>query len=93
MPAYSSPPTGLSAYNIQAEVDWGSAWPTGAAEIETSRDQWYMQNLDSKGYVGTLSPLFFGRMSDKVSLAIESADGRTIPAVVTIGSSQTDGSS
>ena len=66
MPAYNSPPTGLSQYNIDAEVNWGSAFPTGAVDIETSRDQWYMQQLGSKAYVGTVSPVFFAHLSYKV---------------------------
>ncbi len=68
MPSYNSPPTGLSQYNIQAEVNWGSAWPTGSADIEMSRDQWFMQQLGTKGYVGTVSPLFFAHLSSKVSV-------------------------
>lgn len=66
MPTFTSAPTGLSQYSIDAEVNWGSAWPTGASDIETSRDQYFMQQLGSKGYVGTVSPLFFSHFSYKV---------------------------
>lgn len=93
MPAYNSAPTGLSAYNIQAEVNWGSAFPVGSSDIETSRDQWFMKQLGGKGYVGTLAQLFYSHMSYKVDGPSEPADLRTICGVGITGSSPTDGNS
>jgi len=69
MPAYNAPPTSLGGYNIQGMVNWGSAWPSGGSDIETSRDLWFMKQLEpsGKGYSGTISPLFYSHMSYKVS--------------------------
>jgi glucan endo-1,3-alpha-glucosidase len=79
MPAYNAPPTSLGGYNIQAEVNWGSAWPSAGADIEMSRDQWYMKQLNpsGKGYIGTVAPLFYAHMSYKVC--------RTTPCIVVVG--------
>ena len=69
MPAYTSDPRGLGQYNIQAEVNWGSAWPEGANEINLDRDNYFIGLLAQTGkkYVGTISPLFASHMSYKVS--------------------------
>lgn len=69
MPAYNSDPQGLGAFDIDAEVNWGSAWPSDGQDIEMSRDQWFMTCLNptSKKYVGTISPGFFTHFSYKVS--------------------------
>jgi glucan endo-1,3-alpha-glucosidase len=69
MPAYNTDPTRLGSFDIAAEVNWGSAWPSNGQDIEMSRDQWFMQQLNPSGkkYVGTLSPGFFTHFSYKVS--------------------------
>jgi len=68
MPAYNTDPQRLGGFDIQAEVSWGSAWPSNGADIEMSRDNWFMQNLRPTGkkYVGTLSPGFFTHFPYKV---------------------------
>lgn len=65
MPAFTSDPAGLSQYSIDAELNWGSAWPTGASDIETSRDKYFLSLLGSDRYAGTVSPGFFGHFSYK----------------------------
>lgn len=72
MPAYTSDPTGLGGYNIQAEVNWGSAWPAAGSDITTDRDQYYIGLLNGWGkkYVGTVSPLFNTEMSYKVRVLV-----------------------
>lgn len=66
MPSYNAAPERLSGYDIDAEVNWGSAWPAGSSDIDTSRDQYFMSQLGGKGYVGTVSPLFYTHLSYKV---------------------------
>lgn len=68
MPAYNSDPQGLGAFDIDAEVNWGSAWPMDGRDIEMSRDEWFMYNLNPTGkkYVGTISPGFFTHFNYKV---------------------------
>jgi glucan endo-1,3-alpha-glucosidase len=75
MPAYNAAPTSLGGFNIQGMVNWGSAWPSGGSDIETSRDQWFLKQLNptGKGYTGTISPLFYSHMSYKVSLHCSAA--------------------
>lgn len=93
MPTFNVDPTTLPGYAIDAEVNWGSAWPSGGSDIETSRDVWYMQQLGSKGYVGTISPLFYAHLSDKVSLPMGSRlRGRTSCGAATTGCSACVGS-
>ena len=99
MPVYNVDPTLLPNYNIDAEVNWGSAWPSNGQDIETSRDLWFMQQLNkaSQGYVGTVSPLFFAHLSYKVNRAIRlcpcaSLMSRTRFGDRTISSSHSDGS-
>jgi hypothetical protein len=98
MPAYTGDPAGLGQYNIQAEVNWGAAWPEGGDDINLNRDNYFMGLLNGWGkkYVGTISPAFFAHMSYKVSplLAIHyTANIRTGFGEVTIGSWLNDGNS
>lgn len=65
MPAYTTGPEPIKDLGIDAQVNWGSAWPTGAGDIETSRDQYYMSVLGSGRYVGTVSPGFFAHFGYK----------------------------
>lgn len=67
MPSYNNDPTALAGSNINAEVNWGSAWPSAGSDIDTSRDEYFMGLLSpvSKSYVGTVSPLFFSHLSYK----------------------------
>jgi glucan endo-1,3-alpha-glucosidase len=68
MPAYTNDPRSLGGYNIQAEVNWGSAWPEAGNDINTDRDKYFIGLLSGWGkkYVGTVSPLFSTTMSYKV---------------------------
>lgn len=66
-PAYHVDPMSLGGYQLDAECSWGSAWPVEGKEIETSRDLWFMQNLGGRGYMGTVSPLFYAGIPGKVS--------------------------
>jgi glucan endo-1,3-alpha-glucosidase len=68
-PAFNAPPTTLGGFDIQGMVNWGSAWPSDGNDIETSRDQWFMQQLNptGKGYIGTLSPVMYTHLASKVS--------------------------
>lgn len=72
MPAFTSDPTTLGDYIIQAEVNWGSAWPEGADPINLDRDSYFMSQLDPthKEYVGTVSPLLASHLSSKVRLCL-----------------------
>jgi len=67
MPAYTSDPRGLGAFNIQAEVNWGSAWPEGGNDINLDRENYFIGLLSQTGkkYVPTISPLFASHMSYK----------------------------
>jgi glucan endo-1,3-alpha-glucosidase len=69
MPAYTSDPRGLGAFNIQAEVNWGSAWPEGGNDVNLDRENYFISLLSPSGkeYVPTISPLFASHMSYKVS--------------------------
>lgn len=72
-PAFNTDPMRLPSFDIDAETNWGSAWPDKGKEIETSRDEWFMKQLGSKGYIGTVSPLFATHLSYKVSVGVEMA--------------------
>jgi hypothetical protein len=65
-PGYNADPQNLWQYQLQAEVNWGSAWPEAGKEINTDRDKWFMQQLAGRGYIGTVSPLFYAGMPGKV---------------------------
>jgi glucan endo-1,3-alpha-glucosidase len=98
MPAYNTDPQRLGGFDIQAEVNWGSAWPSNGADIEVSRDSWFKQQLTPSGkkYVGTLAPGFFTHFSYKVSRGrhrcpYTQAQGRIGCGEVTTGSLPTVG--
>lgn len=65
-PSFNTDPQRLPSFDIDAETNWGSAWPDKGKEIETSRDEWFMKQLGSKGYIGTVSPLFATHLPYKV---------------------------
>ena len=69
MPAYTNDVRSMSGYNIQGLVNWGSAWPEGANEINLDRENWFISQLNPSGkkYIPTISPLFASHMSYKVS--------------------------
>jgi hypothetical protein len=91
MPAYTSDPRGLGAFNIQAEVNWGSAWPEGGNDINLDRENYFIGLLSQTGkkYVPTISPLFASHMSYKVSSTflseVEVANDRTLSGEEIIG--------
>lgn len=70
MPAYFGGTSALSSYNIQAEVNWDGAWPMGSSDIDTGSDWGYMGSLQGKGYVATISPLFYTHLAYKVCLSL-----------------------
>lgn len=73
VPAFHVDPQSLPSFDIDAECNWGSAWPDkDKPEIETSRDEWFMQQLNraGKGYMGTVSPVFATHLPYKVGSAV-----------------------
>jgi glucan endo-1,3-alpha-glucosidase len=44
---------------MDGELNWNSAWPSGANSLDTSSDVAYMKALGSKEYMPAISPAFF----------------------------------
>jgi glucan endo-1,3-alpha-glucosidase len=68
MPAYTmgDGPRSLNQYDIDAELNWGSAWPTGDTDLTTENDDYWMSFLPNK-YVATVAPSFFTHFGYKAS--------------------------
>lgn len=60
MPAYTmgDGPRSLSQYDIDAEINWGSAWPNGNTDLTLENDNFWLSYLPNK-YVATVAPSFF----------------------------------
>jgi glucan endo-1,3-alpha-glucosidase len=60
VPALFSDISQFKSYDwMDAEFNWNSGWPQGAAPLTTSSDQSYMSALGTKGYMPAVSPAFF----------------------------------
>lgn len=59
MPAYTpgDGPRSLNTFDIDAEINWGSAWPTGNTDLTSENDKFWLSY--PKKYIATVSPMFF----------------------------------
>lgn len=67
IPGFNTDPTQLNTYSIDGAVGFNTAWPTSGGDIDTSRDLAYLAGLPDKGYMPTISPLYYSHLASRVS--------------------------
>jgi glucan endo-1,3-alpha-glucosidase len=56
---FSNPDTFASMTWFDGLFNWDSAWPVDGGSLTTARDEQWMSSLGSRGYMASISPLFF----------------------------------